>query len=73
MQCVVLPCVQKLARVSLIYHTEPTNKSGKKWKKLKKVKERTCSEILVTVRGVRPEEENEGYCGERFEEEEGRF
>jgi len=47
-----------------LYRTEPTTKSGKR--RTKKIKKRMCSEVSVTVRGIRgvgPEEEKEGYSG----------
>ena len=60
-----LTCNQKLTRVTLIHRTEPTTKSGKtenNWK----VINRHAQKYRLTVwgiRGVSPEEENEGYGG----------
>jgi len=42
----ILTCARKLTRVSLVYRTEPTTKSGKQ-KKTKKQKNRICSEVSV--------------------------
>jgi len=52
----------KLTRANSINRTEPTTK---KWKNIKKLKKRVCSELSAKspgIRGVSPEEENEG-CG----------
>ena len=55
----------KADKSHLIYRTEPATK---KWKTEKnwKLKKRICSEVSVNspgIRGVSPEEENEGYGG----------
>ena len=69
----ILTCARKLTRVSLIYRTEATTKSGKTEKKPLKIKH-GCSEVSVNnprIRGVSPEEEKKGYAREGFVEKEG--
>ena len=62
----ILTCAQKLTKVSLIYHTEPTTK---KWKteKLKSKKTDMLRSIGKqfgeSVESCSPEEEKEGYGG----------